>query len=196
MFWGELNATDLAGRVAALNLPSSPTIVDFGCGKNDGPISNQVRGIKCSCLISVDAWPANIFTVRGSQFKAEQHDIIQGTVQDVLRNLIKDGLKLDIALCLDIVEHMPKEEARRWVMELDEVFDNILIWIPLGPAKMDHDWWGDSNHELQSHKSEWQAEELNSLGYTVEVFPDFHTAMFAHLGLRVDAAWAVKRNEV
>lgn len=162
------------------------TIVDLGCGTNASPISKQVKEIECDYLLSVDAYQQYLDEIRDEDYKAASHEYRCGKVTEVVKNL---STKFDLALCLDIVEHVTKDEAIPFLYALEQVAERVLIWIPIGHCPVKKDPTGGDNHDLHTHKSTWTARDLEALSYNVEVFEDFHTPMF---GFRVDAAWAQK----
>lgn len=183
--WKTLPALDLLGRVAALGQHCS--VVDWGCGLNHSPVSCQVRDLECDLLLSVDAWPDYLATIRQQSYRARVHEYHLGDVLGIMRFLLDEGRACDLSLCLDIVEHLEQAEAERFLRGLQQISRAILIWIPLGYAPIAQDSYGGSNHFFHTHRSTWEAADLERLGFAVEVLPDFHTAMF---GWPVAAGWA------
>jgi hypothetical protein len=186
--WSSLDPFDLLGRIKTIN-PNPTRVADWGCGMNHSPISKQVRDLHCGVLYSIDAWPEYIAYQYSNTFLARVHIVMQGDVEAVLRHWKKYKPHVDLSLCLDIVEHLEKSAAIKWLKGVEKVSDAVLIWIPLGYAPITQDTYGGSNHELHTHRSSWEKEDLEKLGYAVEVLENFHTPMFGH---RVDGGWAVK----
>jgi hypothetical protein len=186
-------------RVEALGKHAS--VVDWGCGLNHSPVSHQVRELDCDVLLSVDAWREYLIRLRGQAhtFRARAHHYLQGEVDEVALSLLDQApdnplpgdlpRHFDLSLCLDVVEHLEKPRALRWLEMLEQVSDRILVWIPLGAAPIDRDTYGGHNDYYHTHRSTWVREDLEALGYAVEVEENAHSAMFGH---RVDAAWACK----
>lgn len=89
---------------------------------------------------------------------------------------------VDVALMIDVLEHLPREDAER-VMEilLRITRQRILIWLPLGecPIEPIHD------NPYQVHLSTWHPNDPLFRGHKVEHFPRFH----GHLDPPADAGW-------
>jgi hypothetical protein len=172
-------------------------VVDWGCGYNNGSISSQVKKLRCRKLTSVDLAQEYVFSVytNAIEYEADEHEFVISDVRDYARKIVEEDIVVDLSLCLDIVEHFELEDAMTFVKNVIDKSKITMIWIPLGYAPVTRDVFGGSQHELHTHRSTWDKEMLEGLGFSCEVFPNFHTGMFGH---RVDACWAlmVKNVEV
>jgi hypothetical protein len=185
-----LSPLDLLSRVQYLQ--PLGLVVDWGCGPNEGPISSQVRRLDCDVLVSVDAWDPYIAKIRDEVFSAKSRIFVQSDVLEALTEIAVglSGKKIDLSICLDIVEHLEDAKAVNFLLGLQAISKAILVWIPIGYAPIDRDTYGGENHELHKHRSTWSVMALELLGFEVELLENFHTPMFGH---RVDAAWAYWR---
>lgn len=171
-------ATDLLGR---LNWPLD-VVVDLGAGKRDSPISEQVKKIKCNHLISVEAFEPYLEVLLHAEHNALIHDVVKA-------HIIGSYYKIpscDLVLMIDVIEHLDKLDALNLIDELKKKTKMIILFTPEG------DTIGYSNHDmgnaLQEHKSAWLPDELESLGFSVSVYEDFHTHVKDY---PVSAMWAV-----
>ena len=159
------DVVDLLGRI-----PTELDVVyDLGAGKRDNPISLQVREIMCNYLISVEAFEPYIDFLLKSGNKAKSHDV-------VLAHLTNSNYKVkvcDLVIMLDVIEHLPKDEALELITYLKTKAKTILIFTPEGDTIGYSN--GDMGNELQSHLSGWTAEEFELLGFDVVVYEQFHT---------------------
>ena len=186
--WQNLEALDLLGRIAAIGRPA--TVVDWGCGMNHGPISSQVRQLQCDRLVSIDVWPEYVSKVLAEPYAAKEHHCYCTEILQFAALAFDKHRHYDLSLCLDIVEHFEKSSALDFLALVEGLSSHVLIWIPLGYAPITYDTYGGDNDYWHTHRSTWGPEELERLGYAVEVLENFHTPMFGH---KVDGGWAYKR---
>jgi len=172
------DATQLLAR-----LPKDLNVVyDLGAGKRDSPVSLQVAEIECEQLISIEPFDPYIPFLLTTRVAAKHHDVVRA-------NLIKSNYKIkecSLAIMIDVIEHLEKEDALGLLSHLKSVSKNIVIFT------VDGDTLGYSNNEmenpLQEHKSIWTAKEFEEMGFEVTVYENFHN----HLGNgHVGAIWAV-----
>lgn len=180
------STVDLRKRLAALDLPQLE-VVDCGCGLNRSVVSRQVLKLPFARLVSVDGFPAIAEMARRLPSSARRREVHCLNLSALARHFGHRRL-FDVALCLDVLEHLPKPAALEFLRDLETmVRRRVVLWLPLGEYRVD----ADPHHRgnaLELHRSFWSAEELRALGYEVEVLPKFHIA-------RYDAAWAIKRLE-
>lgn len=62
----------------------------------------------------------------------------------------------DVALCMDVVEHMEKEKAIEFLDQFHGIISTPLFWFEQGPVE---------GNEFEIHKCWFTEEELNDLGY-------------------------------
>ena len=166
-------ATDL---LRWIDRPS--TVVDLGAGQRATPVSRQVSAIQCDTLTSVDVHAPSITILQRIPVRAKVHVMREGDVASI-------DVEGDVALLLDVLEHLEKATASVMLARLKANSKEIVVFLPLGDTI---GYSGDVTNPYQRHRSAWHAEELESLGFIVEVYKGFHTHVKHE---PVDAAWAV-----
>lgn len=80
----------------------------------------------------------------------------------------------DVALMIDTLEHIPKEDGEKMLAELTAEFRKVLVFTPLGFMPQDHRqvWERDNVH--QDHVSGWTSEELQKFGFQTHEEPSYH----------------------
>lgn len=107
---------------------------------------------------------------------------------------------VDIVLCMDFLEHLKKREALKLLYELEQIARHqIIIFGPLGYVPADKDEFGRTGNPYRVHRSFWEKEEFERLGYQCEVLKGYHKDIRGgyskHLSdkpLSADAVWAIK----
>ena len=94
----------------------------------------------------------------------------------------------DVAMLIDVIEHMSKPDGMALLNSLKESFRKILVMTPDGFVEQTHDVTGFEN-EWQVHECGWTKTELETAGFTVEIAENFHP----HLGK--DSLFAVWEKE-
>ena len=75
-----------------------------------------------------------------------------------------------VALFIDSLEHLGKEDALDLMLRCQEQFGRIAVFIPMGV----HVQGPCDDNELQSHLSSWSPKEFLDLGFSVKPHPTFH----------------------
>jgi len=92
----------------------------------------------------------------------------------------------DVAMMIDVIDHMSKADGVRLLRGLKDVFRKILVMTPDGFVEQNEDVTGYEN-EWQVHECGWTAEELAAEGFKVELKENFH----AHMGIgALFATWS------
>lgn len=94
----------------------------------------------------------------------------------------------DVACCIDMLEHLEIGGAQRLLAELKRVAKMVLIFTPEGPMPQDTDAWGLGGEYWQTHRSIWQAADLEAEGFVVERWVGFHEGPPA--GNALAAVWS------
>lgn len=89
-----------------------------------------------------------------------------------LKDKLKD-VQYDLILMIDVVEHYPKDEVKKWLREILQNKNKILISTPKEVVMYTQHYYGDPNH----HKSQWTREDFNEFKNT-----DYSTD-FSHIFL-------------
>jgi hypothetical protein len=94
----------------------------------------------------------------------------------------------DIALLIDTLEHISKQDGHDLLSKLQARFRKILVFTPLGFMEQDHDVWGMGNPH-QIHVSGWSVEELVAHGFECVADPGYHVGR----GGAIFAVWERSR---
>lgn len=89
-------------------------------------------------------------------------------VTDIFNFLSHNDYIYDVALCLDGIEHLTKDEGYILIDKLEKTADKVVFFTPLGEYSLSDD--DDPDH----HHSGWLPSEFEDLGYSVIVLPNFH----------------------
>lgn len=172
---------DLLGRIQDIKLDKA-SVLNLGAGICGSPISEQLHFLPCNKIIHVEKFEPYMSQLRAMSFAAREvefHEV------DIIEYLSQPRLeKPDISLMIDVLEHLPKEDAIQVLDTLLKITgQRILIWLPLGecPIEPIHD------NPYQVHLSTWFPDDELFRGHTVETFPRFH----AHLDPPADAGWVI-----
>jgi 2-polyprenyl-3-methyl-5-hydroxy-6-metoxy-1,4-benzoquinol methylase len=132
------------------------TVLDLGCGDNP-PL---LRVMQPSSYLGIDAYEKSIN-------EANQNAIAEGwsdcifQVKDLLTLNFAEG-QFDAVLCIDVIEHLRKEDGERLLENAKRWTDKILyVSTPNGFLRQDP---YDSNL-FQEHLSGWTVEEFEALGF-------------------------------
>lgn len=79
----------------------------------------------------------------------------------------------DVAMLIDVIEHMSKADGITLLRGLKEVFRKILVMTPDGFVEQNDDVTGYEN-SWQVHECGWTKEELEAEGFIVSVQENFH----------------------
>lgn len=116
---------------------------------------------------------------------------IVGTAQERLPQLLENSrvgvlgeYAFDVALAIDFVEHLEKKDAVHVLDLMAKLAPRAVVFTPHGFHPQDKDNYGMGGDYWQTHRSAWQPEDLEALGFTVESWTNFHhehncSALFA-----------------
>jgi hypothetical protein len=155
-------------------VPHPSAVIDVGAGmaRYHSMILPNV-----SRLTLVDAFMPYLVE-RKEKLDSPKVQLINGEVEKVLP-IIRDRA-YDVALAIDFIEHLSKEDAINTIREMRRVACRVVIFTPQGLHPQDHDYYEMGGDYWQTHRSDWQPEELEGLGFDVEEWTGFH-------------AWAIDR---
>lgn len=96
---------------------------------------------------------------------------------------------VDVAFCLDVIEHLEKTPSIDLVRQLERVARKaVVLFTPRGFMPQDGKNVERGWQTFMAHLCGWEAEELEEMGYEVVVWDRFDYGKEMH-----DALWAVKR---
>jgi ubiquinone/menaquinone biosynthesis C-methylase UbiE len=134
------------------------SLVDMGCGR--GVIGALVRIYRNpKRLVGIDAFrPYLDFCSR--------HDFYDELYQYDLRQtpLPFSDKEFDVATCIEVIEHLPKNSGVRLLNELERIAKKVVITTPndFFPQK------ALDNNPFQKHLSSWSVKDFTKRGYTVK----------------------------
>lgn len=130
------------------------SVLDVGCGK--GTAAETVAEV-FSWLIGIDIFEPYL---REAKKKCIYSDLVQGDI----RLLPFKSKSFDIVLCLEVLEHMEKADARVLIKELERIArQRVIICSPVGYVPQDK----YNGNPYQVHRSRWFPWDLRMLGYKI-----------------------------
>jgi len=172
---------DLLGRIKDLPLRSM-TVLNLGAGICGSPISEQLHFLPCRRLIHIEKFQPYMAQLKQMPFAASEVEFHEVDIMDYITSPAMPDV--DIALMIDVLEHLPRADADEVLRVLTRrVRERILIWVPLGecPIEPIHD------NPYQVHLSTWHPDDPAFAGHQVEKFEKFHQ----HLDPPADAGWVI-----
>lgn len=95
--------------------------------------------------------------------------VIHGDMRD-FASLASDSFFM--ALFIDSLEHISKPDGLTLLLECQERFKRIAVFVPMGEHPQD----ACDDNDAQCHLSSWYPLDLSALGFEVDVQPNFHHA--------------------
>lgn len=133
--------------------PENKTLLDVGCGKGEPAEFINWKGVYQS--VGLDSFEPYL---RLCQKDKIHNAYIQGDV----RHLPFTNKSFDLVLCLEVLEHLEKQDGENLLQELERVATRqIILSTPAGDYKQDA---YDSNPN-QEHKYIWNPLEIKVKGY-------------------------------
>lgn len=137
------------------------TVLDVGCG-NGQFTKNMSFGEKWE-ITGVEADKASILKAKNTGvFKK----LIQGDVVKVLTKINKQGIKYDVVICSQLIEHLNEANGKKLLKLIDKVsMKTAIIGTPRGfmAQPVSH----PSNKKRQRHLSGWSETDFKKMGYVV-----------------------------
>jgi len=142
----------------------SDSLLDVGCGAG---VESMLLAEKCSFrYVGLDIFRPYLVQAKKRLPKARANFILC----DIRYLPIRDKT-FDIALCMNVLEHLQREEGFKLIADLELVTRRqIIVWVPIGlfePGALDNNPW-------QAHRSAWSEDDLTRLGFTVKARLSFH----------------------
>ena len=135
------------------------SVLDVGCGAGDSMAFVRTLVAPTALTVGVD-----IFTpyLRLAE-QAGNHDLL---VKSDVRRLPFADKSFDVVICLEVVEHLDKEEAKALISDMERIArDKVVMSVPVGSHEQ-HEY--DEN-PYQEHRSTWKLEELKEMGFRVRI---------------------------
>lgn len=167
--------------------PGTRSVLDVGCGI-------RPRNLDAPIYVAIEPHRPYIDVART---KRPDGLFICDTVSEALPPMVDDTF--DLALAVDVIEHLNRLVAERMVDELQRVARTVAIFTPYGPFPQEPDpggpdQWGMDGSVWQRHRSAWTPDDFPSTeGWKTTVLEDFHhnDAFGNKLLEPISAFWAV-----
>lgn len=132
------------------------SILDVGCGKGD-PVRFINRN-KTYYTVGLDIFKPYLEMCR----RYGTHD--DYVLCDIKNLPIKNG-SFDVALCVEVLEHLDRKDGPLFIKSLEKVArKQVIITTPVGNYRQ----FAFDENPFQEHKYVWQPKELKNLGYNVK----------------------------
>ena len=174
---------DLKDRFQGLNIEELE-VLDVGCGKMNSPLSVQIRSLPFKKLVGIDAAAPCIKDVIANQrnIAAKELNAMVVDARTYLPTLETESF--DVVILMDMLEHISKEEGVELLKHATRIArQRVLIWLPVGQCEQSP----AMDNPYMEHKSTWNPEDLEKLGFDVTTWKAFHQ----HVAPPADAAWAI-----
>lgn len=139
------------------------SLVDVGCGR--GVIGALVRIYRNpKRLVGIDAFRSYLNFCRRYNFYDELY------LYDLRQTPLPfNDEEFDVATCIEVIEHLPKNNGFSLLNELQRIAKKVIITTPHGPLSQKA--W--DNNPFQKHLSCWYVKDFAKRGYTVKGVGDF-----------------------
>ena len=170
----------LQALVDAVQSVEGRSTIDVGSG--DGKYTNRLLG----WLPDLTTWALDAYAPGLASTTASIKII--GALPGALA-AVRDKA-VDVAFCLDVIEHLEKTPSIDLVRQLERVARKaVVLFTPRGYMPQDGLDAGERGWQpWLAHRCGWEVEELEEMGYEVVVWDRFDYGKGLH-----DAIWAVKR---
>ena len=126
-------------------------VLDVGCGRQ-GFLSGIISKYK---TVGVDIWKPNVMEIREVYWDA--------VIGDARMLPFKDK-SCDIAMAIELIEHLDKADGGKALEEMERVAKKmVVIAMPIGENEH-HDYYGNP---FEEHKYVWSLNEIKEKGYEV-----------------------------
>jgi len=159
-----VNHRDFLATVNEL-LADSRTVLDVGCG-----VGTTLKEFCCPIKIGVDAHRPYL---ENAKF-GEQFIKLNFTAERISELFLPNSL--DSVTLIDVIEHFEKGVALDVLSQVEKIAcKRVIVFTPRGFFKqIDVDHYGLGGESYQRHRSGWEVEDFQKLGYNVVIFSKFH----------------------
>ncbi|SDS92312.1 Methyltransferase domain-containing protein [Paenibacillaceae bacterium GAS479] len=173
-------------------IAGADTLLDVGCGPG-----HLLGSLNARMIVALDVHrPYLENMVEHSPLVVPLH----ADALDISRLFVRDSFT--VVTLVDVLEHFAKSDALELLMQAENVAkERVVLFTPRGffPQEgVDH--YGLNGEEYQTHRSGWEPEELEALGYDIIVMKGFHDSSnlaflqtFGPDHEPIDAILAIKR---
>lgn len=160
---------DLAPRLYDLDVKSL-RVLNLGAGNGEGIFSQNIQSIPFGLVVNVEIYPDALFQLSQYHFAAKNVDFVNADMCEYARTL--GDKSYDVAILIDAIEHVTREQAWTLMKELKRVCTKrLILFLPFGDTPQD----GYGGNSFQEHKSTWMPEDFDLPDAQVEVmWKHFH----------------------
>jgi hypothetical protein len=133
------------------------SVVEYGCG-----YGTYLCNIQSPCKVGIEAFPHYV-NVGVAATEGMGVIFVTGDMREVV---VSGGL----ALFIDSLEHITKEDGLALLRKCQQRHRKIMIFAPLG----DHDQEPCDGNEMQRHLSSWSGADLEPLGFKIVPLINYH----------------------
>jgi hypothetical protein len=139
-------------------VPSGASVLDVGAGL-EAPYQYGLQR-RAKRLVMLDAHQPYL---DANQTRGPNVERVIGITPGALKQF-HDG-EFDVALTIDHIEHLSREDGFELVREMQRVARTVGIFTPLGLTHQSKDNYLMGGDSLQTHRSGWSVEDFKSLGF-------------------------------
>jgi len=140
------------------------SILDVGCGTG-----KYLRRFTAPKVIGIET---HVPTINHAKAMCPNAEVWRIDMRDL--RVFEDNM-VECITAMDVIEHAIKEEAEAVLKNFERVASKcILLFVPTGAHPQTGDATNLGNVYWQVHRSEWQPEDFEKLGYEIWRYPDFH----------------------
>ncbi len=152
------------GKIIQKYVDPTDIVLDLGCGimQSTTDILGETGNLCCKVVLGVDVFPKYL-----NHIKYRYPTILM----DIRNTSVFLEKSYDVVLCIDVLEHLEKEEAIRLISEMERIArKSVIIYTPKDfVLNDDHvkEAWGFVDNPFQIHRSHISQEEFIKMGYKV-----------------------------
>lgn len=162
-----VNTVKHKGFLVTINelLSDSNTVLDVGCG-----VGETLGKFCCPIKVGVDAHRPYLENTKLGETFLKINFRAEG-----LRELFLPK-SIDSVTLIDVIEHFEKEVAWDVLCQVEEIAaKRVIIFTPRGFFRqLDVDHYNLGGESFQRHRSGWEVEDFQKLGYNILIFSKFH----------------------
>ena len=146
-------------------LSDSRTVLDIGCG-----VGETLKDFSCPIKIGVDAHRPYLENAKSGEQFIKLNFMAERLNEIFLPN------SMDSVTLIDVIEHFEKEVAFHVLRQVEEIAaKRVIVFTPRGFfQQIEVDYYGLGGESFQRHRSGWEVEDFQKLGYNVVIFSKFH----------------------
>ena len=134
------------------------SVLDLGC--SDGELMIKINSDKKYKVVGVDIFKPDLD-------KAKLTGVYKQLIKGDVRKL-KVKKKFDVVMSSQVIEHLPKTDGVKLIKQMESCAKKrVIIATPVGFLPYNPIQGDESGNLFQEHKSGWEVEEFENLGYKI-----------------------------